>query len=218
MLQIPLDCPYCKKKDVAFTLCYVRPTQKIAYNGLTRIVSLVVCNHCGGGVVGHSAHEPSVAMVLAQNATANVRQIDDLGYGLEWLPEPPKPDIPDHTPPEVLPSLLEAEKLFLLGDDFARSAGNAYRSAVEAALSLKDTESKDKNLNWRINRLVKDGVLTVEMGDFAHHIRQLGNDASHSLLDFTPQDLVQLRLFTKMLIMYLFTLPGMIPAEVPDAT
>ena len=56
------------------------------------------------------------------------------------------------------------------------------------------------------------------MGDFAHHIRQLGNDASHSLLDFTPQDLVQLRLFTKMLIMYLFTLPGMIPAEVPDAT
>ena len=157
-------------------------------------------------------------MVLAQNATANVRQIDDLGYGLEWLPEPPKPDIPDHTPPEVLPSLLEAEKLFLLGDDFARSAGNAYRSAVEAALSLKDTEGKDKNLNWRINRLVKDGVLTVEMGDFAHHIRQLGNDASHSLLDFTPQDLVQLRLFTKMLIMYLFTLPGMIPAEVPDAT
>ena len=89
---------------------------------------------------------------------------------------------------------------------------------MEAALSLKDTESKDKNLNWRINRLVKDGVLTVEMGDFAHHIRQLGNDASHSLLDFTPQDLVQLRLFTKMLIMYLFTLPGMIPAEVPDAT
>lgn len=156
--------------------------------------------------------------MLERNTLASIRQLDDLGYNLKWLPKPPKPDIPDHTPQEVLPSLLEAEKLFLLGDDFARSAGNAYRSAVEAALSLKDTEGKDKNLNWRINRLVKDGVLTVEMGDFAHHIRQLGNDASHSLLDFTPQDLVQLRLFTKMLIMYLFTLPGMIPAEVPDAT
>ena len=218
MLQIPLDCPYCKKKDVAFTLRYSYPTMHSKNNDLTYIVSLATCNHCGLGIVGYSNADQTDIGFLKNQGFTHVSQLSELGYNLVWLPEPPKPDIPDHTPPEVLPSLLEAEKLFLLGDDFARSAGNAYRSAVEAALSLKDTEGKDKNLNWRINRLVKDGVLTVEMGDFAHHIRQLGNDASHSLLDFTPQDLVQLRLFTKMLIMYLFTLPGMIPVEVPDAT
>ena len=119
--------------------------------------------------------------------------------------------MPDHLPEEVRRKFTTAEKLYFLSQhdgDLFDSAGTAYRTALELALKHLDDNS-DKNLNWRINHLVKNQVLVKPMGNFAHRIRVLGNQGTHSDISFA--ELGELRLFTQLFLQYTFTLPAMIP-------
>ena len=52
------------------------------------------------------------------------------------------------------------------------------------------------------------------MGDFAHSIRSLGNNAAHS--EISLDELEQLRLFTQLFLQYTFTLPAMIPDVIKE--
>lgn len=56
---------------------------------------------------------------------------------------------------------------------------------------------------------LKNQVLVKPMGDFAHRIRVLGNQGTHSDISFA--ELGELRLFTQLFLQYTFTLPAMIP-------
>ncbi|MDH2927267.1 hypothetical protein A1D19_08975 [Lonepinella koalarum] len=104
-----------------------------------------------------------------------------LDFDPEWLPKPPKPEVPAHLPNNIAEQLTGAEQLFLQarGDRLMIAySGLGFRKTLEFALKLLD-DNTDKNLNWRINALVKNGLLVKSMGDFAHRIRALGNDATH---------------------------------------
>lgn len=136
---------------------------------------------------------------------------------IRFLPLPPQTEVPDHLPEKVATKFRAAEKIYLscrsdYNADLMDAAGNAYRAMLEAALALIDGGG-DKNLNRRINALVESNRLTEEMGHFAHRIRSLGNQASHSELEFTRQELDDLRLFAKLFVLYLFTLPAMLPKD-----
>ena len=66
-------------------------------------------------------------------------------------------------------------------------------------------------LNKRIEKLYEEGKLTLDLKNFAMHIRTLSAEASHTYNDFTVEELEELRLFINLFLQYTFTLPSMIP-------
>lgn len=224
MITFGHDCPYCGKKNVAFEVGGFARREKI--RGNNDVFSIfATCNNCGGGVVTSITVLNKLFSSTDTNSAEAYRILENhqnKKYSLEeifpyenfvFFPLPPKPDIPEHLPPDLEAAFSEAEDLFCLIEEnkFVKQAGNSYRAVVELALSKLDDNPTDRNLNQRINQLADRGKLSPSMKDFAHRIRTLGNGASHALLDFSKQDLDDIRLFTRLFLIYSFTLPAMIP-------
>lgn len=226
MITFGHDCPYCRKKNVAFEVNDFSKRERMN-SGKDVFAILGTCNNCGGGVVTN---------VLVSNMRLNLgynpSQSEDIyrlfethaqhKYSLAeifpdqhfvFYPLPPKPDIPEHLPADLEEAFSEAEDLFCLVEEnkFLKQAGSSYRAVIELALAKLDDNPADKNLNQSINQLADKGKLSPSMKDFAHRIRTLGNSASHALLEFSKQDLEDIRLFTRLFLIYSFTLPAMIP-------
>lgn len=169
------------------------------------------CNACQQGVCG--TVEISVPMVRPDFGTVALL-VNSLHIRIRgWFPKPPSPDVPDHLPPSVLRAFSEAEELKIAG--FRGPAGNAYRRALEAGLKEVDATLKG-SLYSRIENLTNRSLLTPSLRDFAHRIRTLGNEASHETPLVEDDEIDDLAIFTKLFLMYQFTLPGMLPQ--PDAS
>lgn len=84
-------------------------------------------------------------------------------------------------------------------------AGMLFRKTLEASLHT----DKDMKLIARIKRAAKNQKITPAMEEWAHHIRVVGNAAAHEIEDFTPEEIAELQEFTRLFLMYLFTLPRM---------
>lgn len=224
MITFGHNCPYCGKKNVAFEVGGFARRERIRDNNDVFSI-FATCNNCGGGVVT-SITVLNKLFSSTDTNSAEAYQIlenhQNKKYSLEeifpdenfvFFPLQPKPDIPEHLPPDLEAAFSEAEDLFCLIEEnkFVKQAGNSYRAVVELALSKLDDNPTDRNLNQRINQLADRGKLSPSMKDFAHRIRTLGNGASHALLNFSKQDLYDIRLFTRLFLIYSFTLPAMIP-------
>ena len=81
-----------------------------------------------------------------------------------------------------------------------------FRKTLEASLATDD----DLPLIRRIVRAAKNREITPAMEEWAHHIRTIGNAAAHDIDDFTHQEIAELREFTRLFLMYLFSLPNML--------
>ncbi|MFQ1049049.1 DUF4145 domain-containing protein [Avibacterium paragallinarum] len=229
MITFSHNCPYCGVENTAFEV--VNYSQR-EYDDLPMDVYaiLATCNHCGKGIVANLGidnrprytewgrtipSESKDALYKLKNHQGEKYRLEEiLGFMPEFEPKPAEPEIPAHLPQLINDKIRGAEKLYLKaqGDpDMIDYAGTAYRKTLEIALAQLD-DSSDKNINWRVNSLVKRGVLVKSMGDFAHSIRVLGNEATHS--DFSLDELEELRLFTQLFLQYIFTLPAKIPDKV----
>lgn len=186
---------------------------------------MAVCNRCRKAIVTDTDYlRENIAQHLDEAYSEKEWTALEMLYRqynltpLVFYPQIPKPDIPTGLSNEVEQKIRSAEKLYLQakGDsDMLEFAGNSYRKTLEVALKELDVDDMDKNLNWRINSLVSSGILVKPMGDFAHRIRLLGNNATHD--EITLAELEQLRLFTQLFLQYAFTLPSMIPDDVKIA-
>jgi hypothetical protein len=137
------------------------------------------------------------------------------------FPPPAIPEAPDHLPPNVEAFFLEAAANVKTGPN---AAGAMLRKSIDVALKHVDPDLKGK-LVERIDNAAGRGKLTPELAKWAHHVRLEGNDAVHGDDPFTPEEAEALYKFTELVLMYLFTLPGMLkerrgePAvEAEDAT
>lgn len=228
MITFGYDCPYCSKKDVAFTVQHITShvKEKAHYEGVSFHTVFATCNHCLNGIsalyyVNNSdvyVNGAPLANGLLSAVTDSVPHFfsDIFERDLDWFPKAPEADIPQYLPVEVERKFSAGEKLYFQtkhDEDLIEFAGTAYRAALELALKSLD-DNTDKNLNWRINHLVNEKVLVKSMGEFAHSIRSLGNSATHN--EITQDELEKLRLFTRLFLLYTFTLPAMIPKETLD--
>lgn len=84
-------------------------------------------------------------------------------------------------------------------------AGMLFRKTLEASLHTDDS----MKLIARIKRAAKNQKITPAMEEWAHHIRVVGNATAHEIEDFTSDEIVELQEFTRLFLMYLFTLPQM---------
>jgi hypothetical protein len=118
---------------------------------------------------------------------------------------------PENWPEAVGRYWLQARRS--LSDENWDAAAVMGRSAMQMA--LRDHNAEGKNLKEEIDNLTSKGILPPIMRDWAHNVRELGNDSAHPKPDQGPtdrrdaNDIVQ---FLDYLLEYLYTLPKRIEA------
>ena len=176
------NCPYCHIKAVAFTIEYIREWEVyFSESEYTKHQDVLgICGYCNESVLAKF-------------------EDDDL---LTLIPSPPEP--PMYVPPNIV-NFFQQGVNNLSGNYDA--AGAMFRKALETALKLKFPEIGEMKLKNRIDKIAKQGDLTVALAEWAHEIRDGGNDAAHEEDPFSEEEADVLREFTELILLYLFTLP-----------
>jgi predicted metal-binding protein len=187
------ECPHCGRQNMTFY--YVADTIK---DKAGNHVSFWKCGHCGGGVCGESGY----------SLTSN--EIFDAYLFSRIYPEAKPLEAPQYTPENIAKSYKTAVKNLRNGGDDSdyEAAVLMARKALEAACNFFNAQGF--NLKQKINYLAEHRVITPALAEWAHEIRDIGNEAAHESGPFTKVDAEQTVYFAEMLFTYLFTLPGMI--------
>jgi hypothetical protein len=123
-------------------------------------------------------------------------------------PEARAPKAPDHVPENIAAFYVQAV------DNLKRSqwdaAGGMFRKVLETTTKRLAPEHKKKRLVERIDILAEAGQITDDLKTWAHEIRIIGNDAAHEEEPFEEKHASDLAKFSKLFLMYVFTLPGML--------
>ena len=90
------------------------------------------------------------------------------------------------------------------------AAGSMFRKAFDTALKSKFPTVKGR-LVGSIRKLSDEHKLTPDFANWADRIRLGGNDAAHEEDPFSQEAAKELASFTELVLLYLFTLPGMMP-------
>ena len=145
-----------------------------------------------GGVWADDVYRPSVYYKL-----------DPRSFTIQAMYPPSEGDIPDYLPEEV-------ERLFKQGANNLPSnpdaAGIMLRKTLEAVLRDKCPDTKG-SLFERIDQAAKIGILTADLTSYAHTIRLEGNEAAQGGYD--EADAQRLHSLVKLVLHYIYTLPGM---------
>ena len=189
------DCPHCGTRHVGFNILaeHRPPRSKL------EIYAFVSCGACGGACV-------SLFMVKEKGYSLKNDFESAPHKSVEFYPRPQVPDVPDHLPENV-------RKFFLQGVDNVKTgpdaAGAMFRKALDAGLKHIDPDLKG-SLYERIKSLAEKGTITEDLATWADRIRLDGNVAVHEDELFTRERAESLHHFTQLVMMYLFTLPGML--------
>ena len=89
------------------------------------------------------------------------------------------------------------------------AAGAMFRKSLETALKNKFPDIKG-DLYKRIEKAADQHKLTPDLAAWSHQIRLGGKDAVHDEEPFEKEEAERLSDFTRLVLMYLFTLPGML--------
>jgi hypothetical protein len=133
----------------------------------------------------------------------------ELFVEVSFYPEVEDPEAPDHLPPNVRAFFLEAAANVKSGPN---AAGAMLRKSIDVSLKVVAPDAKG-TLFSRIDQAAKQNIITKELAEWAHHVRLGGNDAAQDEDPITPEEAQQLYKFTELLLMYLFTLPGMLTEQ-----
>lgn len=204
MAIILKDCFYCGGQNQAMPC--IGSSEFPNISGMYR--AIFACPSC---------HKPFAAVVRV-GAGRSVSPMSDgniqnLGMSVEhWHPTHPPLVAPAHTPEDVSQRYIEGESSFRSKSYIAAIA--MFRSALDIATKkFCDEKLKKMTLFDRIDGLGKNGKITSDMAEWAHQIRAAGNDALHDEGMPKQADAEPLRLFTEMLLKYLFELPGEVAAR-----
>lgn len=173
---------------------------------LGRSMPLQKCGVCGQAatVVFHPLNKqvPQKQFILSSHLHGHFDELEEIAF----YPPPTTPEAPDHLPDNVQAFFLEAVDNVQTGPN---AAGAMFRKSVDVALKHVAPELKG-NLVKRIDKAAELRRLTPELAEWAHHVRLEGNDAAHDEDPFTVEEAKALYQFTELVLMYLFTLPGML--------
>lgn len=201
MPHIQRDCPHCLTVRAPFTgdhYLQVKP-------GMPNFEVLMQCGVCGECIIVKIA-------VTDIRAWATGQMQNPSGSVIDVWPKNVEQKAPPHTPDNV-------KSFYLQGiDSLARrnfdAAGTMFRKALDAGLKKVHPEGRG-TLERRIDTLPDNIGITPAMKEWAHNIRDLGNDAAHEDEPFQENEAKDLQSFSELFLTYAFTLPGMIEARKP---
>ena len=114
--------------------------------------------------------------------------------------------IPEHWPESVGRYWLQAHRSY--ADENWDAVAVMARSAVQAAMREKDAQGRD--LRAEIDDLADRRILPPHMKEWAHELRELGNESAHPSTDGAQparSDVADVVKFLDFLFQYLYTLP-----------
>ena len=205
MLFVIITCPHCKAQHMTFNVishCWFSP-------GIDKV--FCQCRNCKDVVVitarivsgGH----------ISQDWSGN---ICDNGVTIKSIfPSPSKLVVPPATPDDVGDHFTEG--LRVLSVKAYPSAANCFRRTLEKAtdhlldeLKYDAKKRKSMSLMCRIKALRKHELITQLLYEWADIIRDVGNKGTHGDTDFSEGDAVELKKFTEMFLIHVFTMPASI--------
>lgn len=187
-------CPHCSI-DIP-NLITVVPDFKTASdtNQHIRIWRVYKCVRCGGVVTAN----------CGQNNDRNVWNVYPESFTLD----------------DILPTKVKAYLQQAIDSVYA-PAGSVMLCASAVDEMLKEKGYKDGKLYSRINKASQDGLLTPDMGTWAHQVRLDANDQRHSDEEAelpTIEDAKKSIEFTKVLAEFLFVLPSKVRTGIATST
>jgi hypothetical protein len=199
MSKVQRTCPHCFTKNVSLNAFaeVMKPRSDRVF------VTAFHCENCYGGYfIEIQCHSSETAISVKGN-------IEDHPY-CDVKREYPIPDgksSPDYLPENIDNFFMQAVRS-LESKSFDASSIMS-RKVLEASVKTIDPNGTG-NLFSRIERLASGGKITNELKDWAHLIREDGNDAAHEEGPTTEAFAKELLAFAEMFIMYVFTMPGMV--------
>lgn len=128
---------------------------------------------------------------------------------IDIYPKPAMPNIPDHVPENIGKFYWQAARNAQQGHYDA--AGMMCRKVLES--TTRDLGEKTGNLYQRIEALATSHVITDAMRNWAHAIRLDGNESAHEDEPMNETTVMDMLSFTELMLMYAYTLPGMLAAR-----
>lgn len=205
-------CPHCGTENVAFTsVAQVCTNRNDDGESLWNV--FFACNRCLDGLVAQ------VHSSMGYGPDGQVEDIPVPGWGragsnslarfevIQTYPSPPSHVAPDCVPERIASTFVEASEN--LHRQKHETSQMLSRKALDLATKRLLPDSK-KKLYGRIEELRDTGKITPEMADWAHIVRDEGNDSVHDEAEVTREAAAELLAFTETFLMYAFTLPGMI--------
>lgn len=212
MAVISYDCPHCHTLKVAFPLAYeystTSPADQTAHR--RRYNSIGICQGCNGAVI----FEFFVQGKNLQDPKAYPNDPRSFGWqlGRVW-PQASPSSLPEHVPEHIQKIYVQGEKS--LKAEAWDAAGAMFRKVVDiSTIELK--ASPKKRLIDRIDELESKHALTPALKQVAHKVRLDGNGAVHDEEPFSKEDAVDIEFFTRMFLLYAFTLPGMLEPKLKE--
>jgi hypothetical protein len=126
---------------------------------------------------------------------------------LKEYPKPREPSSPPFVPENIDGYFLQAYKA--VDDDSYDASAMMSRKVLEVAVKTIDPSGTGK-LYKRIEKLEEKGLITKEMKDWAHIVRDEGNDAVHEEAPFSEEQARELLSFVEMFLYYTFSMPAMV--------
>lgn len=188
-----LLCPHCGTSHVAFEL-----VQESWLPHSSRWQACARCNRCSGFVVLEFEEGPD-----EDDSPISPSGWNPTEFHIEKMHPASDAEIPLYLPEDV-------KRFYSQGVDNAPTnpdaAGIMFRKTLEAVLRDKCATATG-GLFKRIDHAAEVGILTADLARYAHTIRLEGNEAAHGTYD--KADAQRLHSLVKLVLQYVYTLPGM---------
>lgn len=206
MGQITRTCPHCHTQSVSFqSFGEVQKPNTILYT------TSFFCGGCYGGYVAEIECRVNPS---AHGFHGNIEATAGGHYTIfREYPIPTQVNSPKHLPDNLEKFYLQAANSIKSGNFDASSMMS--RKVLEVAVKILAPESRG-SLYQRIESLANAGSITPELKDWAHIIRDNGNDAAHEEAPVSVEFAEELLSFSEMFLMYTFTMPGMVASRRHD--
>lgn len=202
MAIFSIECPHCfTPRSPLSSVAFTRDPRSE-----NRCFGLFLCPVCDKAVAAWFKHFKKVHGAAWSELHKWSRSTEEGGWQpIAIWPTPEKSTAPDDVPVQIARNFVQAK------DAEARThweaAGMAYRRVLELTMKDKGPTLKG-SLKDRIDKLADAGKLTPDIKDWAHSIRDLGNDATHEETEPSPDDIADLAAFTRVTLEYLYTMPA----------
>lgn len=168
-----------------------------------------VALRCGGCHEGYIATFSCAAGNSPHNTQGNLETTHYISLINEY-PQAIATEAPRYLPENIERFYLQAADNVKTGN--CDAASMMSRKVLEVAVKKLNPQGSG-TLYKRIEQLHSSGQVTDSLKDWAHIIRDDGNDAAHEEEPVTPQFADEILSFTELFLMYTFTMPGMVDAK-----
>lgn len=196
-MQHPFNCPHCFTEKVAFKFMgyvKIKDTNMATKSAHT---TFWACANCHNGLC---------ATVETERLEYPCKANDAANYNftvLKTYPEVKASQAPEHTPENIAKIYIQGKNSFNRKEFDA--ATTMMRKALEMAVKPLIPDPKIKKLFNKIEFLKNNGLIPVSMVEWAHAIRDIGNDGAHDTV--SKKDAHDIVYFTEMFLTYIYTLP-----------